>query len=520
MLFSEQFKIIPSGEDEWFDVILSMDTALFLDPFLIYADERGHFVGSHEEVINFFDSVFRLLASSSGDKSSVRYQKALNNLEFPEVEELCLGYTAEGTDGLGSGPKIAKLIADGLMQAIRAGLHEITHFEEIGIIRENIGPDRIGDITSGLLRSRLAAFTEDVCKKHNIPTHVYRHPRGRYDRERKLWVPLSMSLPKNPLNDKGILLAPRRYLRALPTINADDFWDYCFSFENAALRAEFSYDITSNVNKPEIVDLARRRPDLLQKYLNDAEQHEPKPYDIGRDSQGLIAWYKPTQEYCSRHPIKLDSRSKAALSNFVDVMFERFKHFVEQEDGWRLLWNGGTRKNEPAAQHLLLGIIKHYCQANEVAISSESLLGRGVVTLSTSDTESVRALLELKLAVNGRFWNALDKEAPTYKKAEGTELARLVAVGFTAADDDRFKDIKTIVGKLNASYSMKLSLVDASSDDASAMADPRIIQFVAKDQSVIHVRENSIHIEGDVTGSAIGPGASVKANDIIGGLGI
>ena len=254
--------------------------------------------------------------------------------------------------------------------------------------------------------------------------------------------------------------------------------------------------------------------------MNDVEQHDPRPYDLNRDSQGLVTWYKPTQEYCSRHPIKLDSRSKAALSKFVDVMLERFAHFVEQEDGWRLLWDGGTRKNEPAAQHLLLGIIKHYCHANEVAISSESLLGKGVVTLSTSETESVRTLLELKLAVNARFWNALDKEAPTYKKAEGTELARLVAVTFTEADEDRLKDIKAIVGKLNTGYSMKLFSVDASSDDVSAMAGPHIIQFVAKDNAVIHVGDNSVHIEGNVTGSAIGPGASVQANDIIGSLGI
>jgi hypothetical protein len=162
MLFSEQFKITPKGDDKWFDMVLSVDTALFLDPFLTYANEQGHLVGSHTEAINFFDSLFKLLAISSDDGSFVRYLKALSNLEFPEVEELCLGYTSEGTDGLGSGPKLAKLIAGGLKEAIKAGLNEITHFEEIGIIREGIGPDRIGDITSGwdrsLIRQRFQSF--------------------------------------------------------------------------------------------------------------------------------------------------------------------------------------------------------------------------------------------------------------------------------------------------------------------------------------------------------------------------
>jgi len=220
MLFSEQYSINRTDDDDWFDPILTLDTTLFLDPFLIYADERGYFEGSHEEVIRFFDEVFKLVASSHEDRSSNRYKKALSDLVFPEVKEICLGYTKEGTDGLGSSGVIARLIASGLSEAIRAGLTEITHFEEVGIIRKNIGADRISDITAGLLRWRLAAYTLDVCKRHNVPTTMRRHPRGRYDVERKMWVPLMMPLPDNPHNGKGVLLAPRRYLRALPTINS------------------------------------------------------------------------------------------------------------------------------------------------------------------------------------------------------------------------------------------------------------------------------------------------------------
>jgi len=237
-------------------------------------------------------------------------------------------------------------------------------------------------------------------------------------------------------------------------------------------------------------------------------------------SQGLVSWYKPTQEYCSRHPIKLDSRTKAALATFVDVMLQRFNHFVEQEDGWRLLWNRASRKNEPAAQHLLLGVFKHYCHANEVTVSAESLLGKGAVNLSTSETETIRALIELKLAANGRFWNALDKDAPAFKKADGTDVSRLVAVTFNKTDEGKLGFFKAAVGRLDTSYGLKLSVVDASSDDASAIPSPQINQFVAKDQVVIHVGDNSFYINGDVAGSALGPGASVQANDIIGGLGI
>ena len=515
MLFSEHFKVTPGEGDDWFDPILTLDTAVFPDPFLIYADERGPFEGSHDEVINFFDIVFRLLAESRDDPSSVRYQKVLADLEFPEVEELCLGYTAEGTGGSGSGPKLAKLIASGLKEAIQAGLEEITHFEEIGILREKIGADRIGDITAYLLRWRFADYTGEVCRRHGLPTKVYHHPEGKYDRDQKKWVPLDMVLPINPYNGMGILLAPRRYLRALPTINADDFWDYCFTRENATLRAQFSYDVTSRVNKTEIIELARRCPDLLQKYLKDVEGRDGQPYDFEQDSEGFVSWYKPTQEYCTRFPISLVSHSESALVSFLDAVLRRFQHFVELEDGWRLLWNGVARKHEPAAQLLLLGIVKHYCRANGVVVHPEPNIGRGVVTLTDGTGMSLRALLELKLVPNTRFWNALRKGIPCYEKAEKADCCRLIAVTFVDKDADKYIEIGEIASRLKPEYSLKLVRVDASSDDAEAWDRFRPVQYVARDNGVIVVGDGDFtRIDGDVTGSAVGVGASVEAGDV------
>ena len=59
MKFSEHFQIQSASDENWFDPILSMDTKLFLDPFLIYANESGHFIGNHQEVVSFFNSAFQ-----------------------------------------------------------------------------------------------------------------------------------------------------------------------------------------------------------------------------------------------------------------------------------------------------------------------------------------------------------------------------------------------------------------------------------------------------------------------------
>lgn len=155
MRFSEQFGIERKKTDTWFDPVLSVDTPLFIDPFLIYDNEHLAFRGSHSEINRFFKLMFKLLARSGGKRFSNRYQKAVSDLVFPDAEELCLGYTKAGTRGLGSGKELGSIMASAIWDAIQAGMVHLDHFEEVAILRENIGPDRISDITANLLRHQV-----------------------------------------------------------------------------------------------------------------------------------------------------------------------------------------------------------------------------------------------------------------------------------------------------------------------------------------------------------------------------
>lgn len=64
--FSEHFGITPDAEDDWFDLLLTADTQLFVDPFRVYAASEGPFAGAHDELIAFFQRVMGLLASGRG----------------------------------------------------------------------------------------------------------------------------------------------------------------------------------------------------------------------------------------------------------------------------------------------------------------------------------------------------------------------------------------------------------------------------------------------------------------------
>ena len=464
MRFSEVFGISRQEADDWFDPILSVDVRLFIDPFLLYAQAQGPFDGSHDEVIAFFDDVFHLVASTNGRSCTPEYRRAVDLLRLPEVGELCLGYTLKGTRGSGSGIVLAKLMAGGMWAAILGGLEKISHFEEIAIFQEGIGADRISDIAAGLLRHRLATYTKAVCERHGVHTSPVRYPRGVYDGMTKRWLPLDACLPTNPYTKRPVLLVPSLYLKPLPTINADAFWNYCFSNENETLRHQFGDDITANVNKPTIVELARLHAELCEDYVSRVEQRPAQAYDLEHDGKLAVRWYDAARDYCGSNPRELQVDSIETFGLVIEQMVQAYRHFVEENSGWRLLWNDNhTPRSEDAAQNLFLGIVKHYCHANDIDISREADIGRGPVDFKVSHGYNYRSLLELKLAKNTKFWAGHSKQLPTYQKAEGTRSGYFLVIVYSDTDANRVADIQAKTAELNRSldYVITSVIVDA-----------------------------------------------------------
>jgi iron uptake system EfeUOB component EfeO/EfeM len=57
-------------------------------------------------------------------------------------------------------------------------------------------------------------------------------------------------------------------------------------------------------------------------------------------------------------------------------MVNEFRHFVEENAGWWLLWNDNNNsKSEKVAQLLFIGVVKHYRHVNNIDISPEPNIG-------------------------------------------------------------------------------------------------------------------------------------------------
>lgn len=92
--------------------------------------------------------------------------------------------------------------------------------------------------------------------------------------------------------------------------------------------------------------------------------------------------------------------------------------------------NNVDEKPEDAAQLLFKGVAQSYCEENDIVLDREVELGRGPVDFKFSNGFRKRALVEVKKLHNGRFWNGLKGQLPSYLKSDECELGWLLVIRY------------------------------------------------------------------------------------------
>lgn len=430
MRFSEAFQVARGPSDEWFDPHLAVDTALFVDPLLLFQASGELWGGAHGELVGHFAYCYELIAKG-GRQSSNSAKAARRLLTFPEPAEFGLGYTEHGTRGSGSGAGHAQSMMDGIAIAIAAGLVEPEHIEEIGILNLGIGSDRISDAACNVLKHRFVTYTQEVVRRHSIETESHELRNARCVPELGRWLHETVNLPTNPLTGKPILLCPQSFLNLLPVLNAYDWFDSGF---NDDIRSSLNLQVGQRVRKEHIVRYARQHPERVREWAREqTSRQDLVGYDFRADPRGVVNWDGPSSEYARAHPITeiqaVDDIE--SLKRLVGLALDRYRHFIEQQGGWRLLWNqDGSEKPEEAAQLLFLGVAQVYLRLFDVELDREVELGRGAVDFKISRGTSIRLLVELKKAHNGKFWNGLDAQLTTYLHSDQCNEGWFVAIRY------------------------------------------------------------------------------------------
>lgn len=183
MKLSEKYNIQKTQfELDCIDIDFDKDTPLFLDPFLISQrlDQRSRAVS--KLINNYFQFVVKLIRS--GD--TYRAREVLSHLSEPN--ETCLGLSSGKPQGRGMGQENQIQILESLTQseAVKFGLVE--KIEDTEIFIKGIGPDKVSDMTTQIIRKELIKYTQDQCRLLNIPLESNVASGYYWDPIRAKWV--------------------------------------------------------------------------------------------------------------------------------------------------------------------------------------------------------------------------------------------------------------------------------------------------------------------------------------------
>jgi len=195
---------------------LDEDIPLYVDPFLLWKSPSMQDNSLHLSITNCFNYLGYLL---NKDKESDAIAMLIH---ASECDEVGLGNSKAKT-GKRIGEKMAQAILNTFKTIPQINKSGFTHFEEIQLLVDNFSKDRVSDIACNFIQSFLIDFTIEQCEKYGIPiekttlSNVYDLKSNKFKTE-------NTHLPVNPVNQKPLLLVPKRWLRSIPWINSDDYF--------------------------------------------------------------------------------------------------------------------------------------------------------------------------------------------------------------------------------------------------------------------------------------------------------
>lgn len=236
---------------------LDEDIPLYLDPFLLWKSPSFQDNSLHTAIVNSFNHLgYNYLKGNSID--------SVNKLiQISECEEVGLGNskTKQGKKiSFKESTKIFELFKN-IPQVQKSGF---THFEEIQLFVENISKDRVSDIACNLVKSWLIDYTIDQCQNYNIPIEKTKVNVFDY-KTQKLKVEETF-LPQNPNTRLPIVFTPKRWLRYIPYINYEEYFQNYF-------QKEVNGQFEEPLSRVQILNYNRHNYDVVQSFIKIKERN-------------------------------------------------------------------------------------------------------------------------------------------------------------------------------------------------------------------------------------------------------
>ena len=327
---SSYYKIDKSKLDSLniFDPTLAFDTKLAIDPLLL--SKCSHPEISKEAVQQYkkhFELIIKFLINSN-NIDDIAWRTARKLLEFHEIRGTCLGYGDGSIGGSGFGPSLTDRVLRLAKEIVDLGVLDPDLFPAMALFEEDIGPDRISDMTTNVIIKSLIKLNERVLKKFKLAG------------ERFEINGTTGYLLKNPFQIKRtpIILVPKDTLSELPIAGDWESISYVAS-QNQALRNRVNehighiWAVKAKRDKLELKKQVLYSKEAFDTLLDTIHKTPPNSYNVTSDKKGLVRWAHIAPKIANRYTLNLQEfkhpNKPADVYQLVLKIVEQFKHIIE-----------------------------------------------------------------------------------------------------------------------------------------------------------------------------------------------
>jgi len=456
--FSQHFGIELNGNETWFDTRLDRDTKLYIDPFFVFKSDIPAFKGAREKFNDFFKMAVEIILSSKTNTNSMEKLEE-NILYFREAGEIQLGDSMTYKPGKGPGKSFSKSCINALKLLIDRGLKEENQFEKIQIFTTRLGLDGISDTTAHILKSQFIQYTREICDDLNIETSLCAVEHAEFNSIDNRWESEDVFLPENPFcPGQAILLVPKKFLCRSNAVDPDSFSSYLKRKKSRSISTDLNYALEEALGTQTIIDIAKKYPAWIDEYLIDLKNDTNiKPYDLENDERNLYRSQKEAYEFIfwsgPKLPLLSSVENNLQFDNFIEMLILTFKTSVEEEDGYKLLWNipheqsvGGLKpvpRKEKAIRILFFEILENYCALNSIKIRllKESQAGKALIIFIFPSSYKNQALIEVRIAGSDSLKEGFERQTDQYLKSHKTDFGYYLI--FFYSDEEKKRIEKT-----------------------------------------------------------------------------
>lgn len=468
MLFSDYFNIKQSTLENYgaLNICLDCDLPLFIDPMLIFNNNKPEYKKLHRNIIKYFNFLYNKSLSGLNEKEILTW------FNFSEVPNNWLGYSLEGNKGTALGKKYAMFLHENISFVINHNnITKSQHIEKAMLLYDGTGRDKISDLTVNLIKDYLCEFTQTFAQKH-LPVEkcekVY-VDKAYFNYKTESFVSEEYYLPIF-VNDNGekeyLLLTPldllrkeeqsinkksfiSNYERVRDSIDNLELRTYVDNYIGKALR-EYQENMkrqnripnektAKKIEKERFCEIAKMKPEIYDYFIKLTEDNPKELFAICcAERNDLNEFISKKDAFVTCFDIKDYSKSipKTAREE-AKMRLSYFKHMIEDCDLYKQLYYHG---NQIAKEEDLQRLFKLVWCDTTRKINAEVNNGRGAADFIICNGKRDQNIIEFKLASNSKLDHVF-KQVDIYEKANETTDSLIAIFCFSEAEINKVMGI-------------------------------------------------------------------------------